>query len=93
MINGCKKIEDCWTNIGSPDFVLKQQLRGYLENRTHGLLNLTGREKNGLRFMRYNTLELLRQEDASDPGFILRGHKNLSGGGSPKGLMSCCHFA
>jgi len=45
MINGCEKRECCWTHIGSPDFVLKQQFRGYLENRTHGLLNLTGRKK------------------------------------------------
>ncbi len=45
MINECKKRDDCWTNIGTPDFVQEQTFKGYLETRRHGLFILSGHKK------------------------------------------------
>ena len=40
-----RKRDVCWTNIGSPDLVQEQKLRGYLETRRHGSLFLSGYKK------------------------------------------------
>src|SRR3989338_9705910 len=87
MIHECKKRDDCWTNISSPDFIQRQGYRGYLETRWKGLLVLRGLKKNSMQCLQNSPSESLRQEGASDTGFILRGCENLSGSGSPKGLM------
>src|SRR3989338_9001904 len=88
MIHECEKRDDCWTNISSPGFVQRQGYRGYLETRRQGLSVLRGLKKNSMRLMRNSSSESLRQEGALDTGFIMRGCENLSGGGSPKGIMS-----
>ena len=51
MIIEWKKRDDCWTNIGSPDLVREQKLRGYLETRRHVLLDLSGHKKNSMRVL------------------------------------------
>ena len=40
-----EKRENCWMNIGSPDFVREQRLRGYLEIQRQELLSLSGLKK------------------------------------------------
>ena len=81
MIIEWKKGDDCWTNIGSLDLVREQKLRGYLEIRRHGLLDLSGHKKNDMRVLREDSLESLRQEGASGTGFILWRCTDLSGSG------------
>src|SRR3972149_7237273 len=88
MMNETKQRDDCWTNISSPGVVKRQGYRGYLETRRQGLSVLRGLKKNSMRLMRNSSSESLRQEGALDTGFIMRGCENLSGGGSPKGIMS-----
>ena len=88
MIVGWKKRDDCWTNIGSPDLVQEQKLRGYLETRRHGLSFLSGHKKNNLRVLWKYSLEPLRQEGASDTRFILWGCTDLSGSGGVASIMS-----
>ena len=77
----------CWTNIGSPDLVRERKLRGYLETRRHGLLDLSGHKKNDMRVLRDDSLESLRQEGASGTGFILWGGTDLSGSGGVSSIM------
>ncbi len=45
MISEWEKIDDCWTNIDSPDLFREQKLRGYLETRRPVLLDLSGYKK------------------------------------------------
>src|SRR3989338_4922228 len=83
-IMGWEKRGNCWTNIGSPDFVREQKLRGYLETQRHGFINLSELKKNSMRVLWHSSSESLRQGSASDSGFIVWGHEDLSGSGSPK---------
>jgi hypothetical protein len=83
-----KNVDDCWTNIGSPDIVREQILGGYLETPGHGLSNLSGSKKNGLWLLRYGSPELLRQEGTSDTGFVLWGRPDLCRGGDSTGQLS-----
>ena len=87
MITRWEKRDDCWTNIGSPDIVREQILRGYLETRGHGLSGLSGCKKNCVWLLWYGPLELLRQEGAAAPGFILWGCANIPGGGGSTGIL------
>jgi len=87
MITRWERGDDCWTNIGSPDIVREQILRGYLETRGHGLSGLSGCKKNGVWLLCYGPSELLRQEGAAAPGFILRGCTNIPGGGGSTGIL------
>ena len=88
MITRWEKGDDCWTNIGSPDIVRGQILRGYLETRGHGLSGLSGHKKNGLWLLWYSSTELLRQKGAADTGSVLWGCADLFGGGSSTGIVS-----
>ena len=88
MIFICEKRGDCWTNIGSPDFVRGQKFRGYLETRRHGLFSLSGLKKNSMREMWHGSSESLRQEGATDTGFIMWGCTDIFGSGGSAGIMS-----
>ncbi len=81
MIPGCEKREDCWMNIGTPDFVREQGYTGYLETRRHGSSDLSAGKKNDMRLLRDNTAKPLRQEGTAHTGSVLRGCADLSGGG------------
>src|SRR3989338_10041228 len=81
MIIGWEKIGNCWTNIGSPDFVREQKFRGYLETRRHGLLDLSGLKKNSMREMWHDSSESLRREGSPNTGFILWECEDISGSG------------
>ena len=82
MLNGWEKEGACWTSIDSPDFVQERQSRGYSGTQRPGSYGLSGLKKNGMRFMRQSSPELLRQGSATDPGLVLRGCPNIPGGGS-----------
>lgn len=45
MIIECEKRDNCWTNISSPDFVLKQRLRGYLETQRARVIQIKRTQK------------------------------------------------
>ncbi len=45
MMTEWEKIESCWMNIGSPDFVQWQILKGYLEIQRQGLSHYGGLKK------------------------------------------------
>lgn len=81
MINVWEKRDGCWMNIGSPDFVREQRLRGYLETRRHGLSILRGLKKNSMRTLRHNSSESLRQDGSLYTGFILRGCPGIPASG------------
>lgn len=83
MIDVCKNIDGCWTNIDSPDIVQGLTYREYSETRKRELSSLKGLKKNIMRNLRHSTSKLLRQEDTSDTGFILRRCTNISGVGNP----------
>lgn len=74
-------------NIGSPDFVQWQKLRGYLETLRQGLSDFRGVKKNSMRLLRYSTSKSLRQEDTTDTGFVVRGCTDISGNGGASGQM------
>lgn len=52
------------------------------------LFNLSGHKKNGMRLLWKDTLESLRQEGASDTGFILWGCTDLPGSGGSANILS-----
>src|SRR3990172_5412426 len=79
MIIGWEKRGNCWTNIGSPDFVREQEFRGYLETRRHGLFNLSVLKKNSMWVLWDGSLESLRQGGALDTGFIMWECEDISG--------------
>ena len=83
MITRWEKRGDYWTNISSPDFVRRPELRGYLEIPGHGLLPLGGVKKNDMRWLWYRAPKFLRQEGAAYPGFTVREDANLFGDGDP----------
>lgn len=87
MIRECKKQDGCWTNIGSPDFGQEQQLRGYLENRVHGLSNLTDSKKNGLWLLWGGLSQLLRPKGTDGQGFVVRRKTGLFGDGNSQGYV------
>jgi len=87
MISKWERRDNWWTNIGSLDFVLKPELRGNLEIQRHESYDLSGLKKNNLWMLWESTPKLLRQEDTTNPGFIMWGCKDLSGGGSPAGIV------
>src|SRR3990167_4632792 len=87
MIMEWEKRGDCWTNIGSPDFVREQKFRGYLETRRHGLFNLSGLKKNSMREMWDGSSESLRREGSPNTGFILWECEDISGSGDLTGIM------
>src|SRR4030042_5412460 len=87
MISAGERSEDCWMNIGSPDFIPEQRSRGYLETRRHGSSGIHGHKKNNLRMLWRHLPESLRQEEAVDTGFVLWGCPDLSGGGGASCLL------
>ncbi|MFH1362327.1 MAG: hypothetical protein ABIH69_06730, partial [bacterium] len=72
MITACQKNEACWMNIGSPDFVPEQQSRGFLAIQKLGLFNWNDAKKNGLRLLRGDQSQLLRQENTAGQRLICR---------------------
>lgn len=70
-------------NTDSLGFVRGLTYRGYLETRRHGLSNLNGYKKNGMRLLWHHTSELLRQEGAANTGPVLRGRPYIPGSRSP----------
>src|SRR3990167_848108 len=88
MIMGWEKRGNCWMNIGFPDFVQEQKLRGYLEIRRHVLFNLSGLKKNSMRVLWGGSSESLRQEGSPNTGFILWECTDISGSGALTGIMS-----
>jgi hypothetical protein len=48
MISKWARRDNWWTNIGSPDFVFKPELRGNLETRRHESYDLSGLKKNNM---------------------------------------------
>src|SRR5450759_5016893 len=83
MICGWSKRDDYWTSISSLDFDQCLKYREYLEIRKHGLSVLGGVKKNSMWLLRRSTLELLRQDRATDTGSVLWGCPDLPGSGSP----------
>ncbi len=79
MICGWEKRDDYWTNISSPGFDRDQQYRGYLEIHEPALSGLRGFKKNGLRMLWRGSSRILRQEGATDTGFVLRGCPDIFG--------------
>ena len=77
MITTCQKNEACWMNIVSPDFVREQQSRGFLAIQRLGLFNWNDTKKNGLRLLRGDQSQLLRQENSVDQGLICRRSADL----------------
>ena len=75
-------------SIGSPDFILSQGFRGFLETRRPGLSGSSVVKKNELRFLRDCPPELLRPEDTACSRSVLRGCTDLSGAGDSTGLLS-----
>lgn len=87
MITIWEKREDYWMNISSPDFVRDLTTGGYLETQWRVSYDLRGLKKNGMWLLRHRLSELLRQGNTADTGLILRGCKDISGGGSPAGTV------
>lgn len=87
MISTWARRDNWWMNIGSMDFVLKPELRGNLEIRRRESYDLSGLKKNNLSMLWESTSDLLRQEDTTSPGFVMWGCEDLSGGGSPAGIV------
>ncbi len=79
MICGWEKIDDYWTNIRSPDFDRYQKYRGYLEISEPESSGLREPKKNCLRILWNGASRILRQESATDTGFVLRGCPDISG--------------
>src|SRR3989338_9222550 len=71
-----------------PGFRPKAGIQGIFGDPKARVIRLKRTQKNSMRLMRNSSSESLRQEGALDTGFIMRGCENLSGGGSPKGIMS-----
>ena len=84
MICGWEKRDDYWTNISSPDFDRDQKYRGYLEIRKLVSSGLRELKKNGLRMLWHSSSRILRQESATDTGFVLRGCPDISGSRGPE---------
>ena len=87
MISGWEKREAYLTNTDSLDFVRGMTYMGYLETRRHGLSDLSGYKKNGMRLLWHCTSELLRQEGAANTGPVLRGRPYIPGSRSPAGSV------
>ncbi|MFH1361953.1 MAG: hypothetical protein ABIH69_04795 [bacterium] len=71
-ITAGQKNEACWMNIGSPDFVPEQQSRGFLAIQRLGLFKWNDAKKNGLRLLRGDQSQLLRQENTAGQRLICR---------------------
>ncbi len=82
MITGWEKTESCWMNIGSPDYVQWQRLKGYLEIQKQESSHYGELKKNDMRLLRNDTSKLLRQEDETYTRSVLRGCQNISGSGN-----------
>src|SRR3989338_3234476 len=87
MICGWEKRDDYWTNISSPDFDRDQKYRGYLEIRKLVSSGLRELKKNGLRMLWHSSSRILRQESATDTGFVLRGCPDISGSRGPESQL------
>ncbi len=84
MICEWEKRDDYWTNISFPDFDRYQQYRGYLEIHEPELSGLRELKKNGLRMLWHSSSRILRQESATDTGFVLRGCPDIPGSRGPE---------
>src|SRR3990167_6113423 len=88
MIMEWEKRGDCWTNIGSPDFVREQKLRGIFGDPKARVIQLKRTQKNSMREMWDGSSESLRREGSPNTGFILWECEDISGSGDLTGIMS-----
>lgn len=84
MICGWKKRDDYWTNISSPDFDQYLKYRGYLEMHEPESSGLKELKKNCLRMLWHGSSWILRQESATDTGFVLWECPDISASRGPE---------
>src|SRR3990167_6935872 len=87
MNRGCEKRDALGMSIDSPDFIPSQAFRGFLETRGQGLSCSSVVKKNEMRFLWDHPSELLRPEEASCSGPVVRGCADLSGIGDSTCLL------
>src|SRR3990167_6381286 len=83
MNKECEERDSFGMSIGSPDFIPRQEFRGFLVTPGRGWYLSSVAKKNGVRLLRNSSQELLRPEGSSCPGSVLRRGASLSGAGDP----------
>jgi len=86
-IAGCKNSGACGTPIASLASVLSRPWRASSVIPKPGSSASSGREKNGLRYLRTRPSRLVRPEDSASARPALRGDANLPGSGDPARLL------
>src|SRR3972149_481080 len=79
MNNGCAKRDDCWMNIGSPDFVREQRFEGCLVTAKHGSSDWSDAKKNGMRHLSLDRSRFLRSSDTTDSGSVVWRGQSIPG--------------
>ena len=90
MISSCDPhddIEGCWTNIDSPVFARARRSKASSATPRLGSSRCCAVKKNGLRVLRPRPFRLVRPEDPSGTGQVLRRRADLSGDRDPEGSV------